>query len=118
MKHDNEHIKNVNNMFGRSIWDDIRILSEEEEKFASIRNSEHMTPKHAYCDPKAKVTVVVFEDGSKEICRCAKGDKFNEYAGICICLAKHFYGKSKIEKLNSKNKTIYNNVTKTRKEQK
>ena len=65
--------------------------------------------KHVYCDHKAKVTVVVFEDGSKEICRCAKGDDYNEYAGICICLAKHIYGKSKIEKINSNLKTIYNN---------
>ena len=74
------------------------------------------TIKHIHCDPKHKVTVVVFMDDSKEICRCAEGDEYNEYAGICICIAKHLYGKSKLEKLfDSNKKTIYNKNMKNKK---
>jgi len=65
-----------------------------------------------HCNPKAKVTVVIFKDNSKEICRCAEGDEYNEYAGICICIAKHFYGKSKLEKILNKKKVVYNDSNK------
>ena len=68
--------------------------------------------KSIHCNPKAKVTVVVFEDNSKEICRCAEGDEYNEYAGVCICLAKHLYGKSKLEKILNEKKVIYNRSNK------
>ena len=69
--------------------------------------------KAIHCSPKAKVTVVIFDDGSKEISRCAEGDEYNEYAGICICIAKHFYGKSRLEKIISrKKKVLYNDDNK------
>lgn len=65
--------------------------------------------KHIHCNPKAKVTVVIFADNSKEICRCAEGDEYNEYAGICICIAKHLYGKSRLDKIiNDKISVSYN----------
>jgi len=72
--------------------------------------------KHIHCDHKNKVTVVVFEDDSKAICKCAKEDEYNEYSGICICIAKHVYGKSHLDKIiNSKKKVIYNNDNKEEK---
>ncbi len=72
--------------------------------------------KHIHCDPKAKVTVVIFEDNSKEICRCTKDDVYNEYAGICICIAKHLYGKSKLEKfIDTKKTVVYNKTTNQKK---
>ena len=70
------------------------------------------TIKSIHCNPKAKVTVVIFGDNSKEICRCAEGDEYNEYAGICICIAKHFYGKSRLEKILNKKKVVYNDSNK------
>lgn len=72
--------------------------------------------KHIHCDHKHKVTVVIFADNSKSICRCSKEDEYNEYAGICICLAKHLYGKSNLDKIiNSKKTVIYNNLNKEEK---
>lgn len=66
--------------------------------------------KSIHCDHKNKVTVVVFSDNTKSICRCYKDDEYNEYAGICICIAKHIYGKSQLDKIiNSKKKALYNN---------
>lgn len=71
--------------------------------------------KTIYTNTKEKVTVVIFTDGSKTICRCAKGDVYNEYAGICICLAKKVFGKNYIEKISSKKIVRYNETT-TKKE--
>lgn len=72
--------------------------------------------QYIQCDFDNKVTCVVFKDGSKEICKCNKKDEYNEYAGICICIAKRVYGKSKLEKyFNSKKKVIYNKNNKEEK---
>ena len=89
-------------------------LGLEKNKFESKQNITDI--KHIHCDHKNKVTVVVFGDDSKTICRCAKEDEYNEYAGICICIAKHVYGKSYLDKIiNSKKKVIYNNDNKEEK---
>ena len=76
--------------------DFIKMIKESESTHKLNYNLPGI--KHIHCDPKHKVTVVIFEDDCKEICRCAKGDQYNEYAGICICIAKYVYGKSKLEK--------------------
>ena len=89
-------------------WDEPK-ENMTSELYKALKDHEFAI-KHIHCDPKHKVTVVVFMDDSKEICRCAKSDEYNEYAGICICIAKHLYGKSKLERfINTKKKVIYNN---------
>ena len=86
------------------------------DEFLQQFGIEALSIKYIQCDYKNKVTVVVFVDDSKSICRCSKEDEYNEYAGICICLAKHMYGKSKLEKIiNSKKKVVYNNFNKEEK---
>ena len=89
--------------------------SEKEIRMELLENiiKNEYDIKAIHCNPKEKVTVVIFYDNSKEICRCAEGDEYNEYAGICICIAKHFYGKSRLEKIiNSKKKDSYNESNK------
>lgn len=33
-------------------------------------------------------TVAFWSDGSKTVAKCAEGDEFSEYTGVCICIAK------------------------------
>lgn len=43
-------------------------------------------------DPKKKIVVVLFTDGSKEIVKCSAEDEFDVYVGVAIAEARHKYG--------------------------
>lgn len=43
-------------------------------------------------DPKAKVVVVKFTDGTTEVVHCSKDDEFDVYVGVAIAEARHKYG--------------------------
>ena len=101
------------NPFERLFMDKQKIENERKMFFHKEMMEYEFSIKHIYCNPKDKVTVVLFMDNSKEICRCAKDDEYSEYSGICICIAKHLYGKSKLDKIiNAKKTVLYNDDNK------
>lgn len=37
-------------------------------------------------------TIVIWSDGSKTVCKCAKGDDFNKETGLALCICKALMG--------------------------
>lgn len=57
---------------------------EEMEMNVEIRNIQINTKK--------KVITVVWSDNTATMCKATNGDIFDEYTGVCICIAKKFAG--------------------------
>ena len=88
--------------------DILNIDKQEENKmpenaFMCKKFNVTLTPPKTYEDcffvPKPKkiiynnpCTIVIWEDGTKTICRVQKGQEFSEYYGYLACLAKKIYG--------------------------
>ena len=81
---------------------DILNIDKQEEN-AFMCKKFNVTPPKTYEDcffvPKPKkiiynnpCTIVIWEDGTKTICRVQEGQEFNEYYGYLACLAKKIYG--------------------------
>jgi len=59
-----------------------------------------------YVNEKKRTTVVTFEDGTKEKIKLGKGDKFDVYNAVAICIAKKRYGNNSAFKKEIKDKVI------------
>lgn len=81
---------------------DILNIDKQEEN-AFMCKTFNVTPPKIYEDcffvPKPKkiiynnpCTIVLWEDGTKTICRVQEGQEFSEYYGYLACLAKKIYG--------------------------
>lgn len=62
------------------------------------------TPKKIIVNEDSKVTVVMWDDGTKTIVKCSEADQYDPYAAYCAAFAKKCYGtnsqlKKAIEKL-------------------
>ena len=60
----------------------------------------HTSVKCIYIDKEARVTVVLFQDGTKQIVKCSPNDEFDAEVGVALAIARQLIGKkSKLKEL-------------------
>lgn len=65
------------------------------------------TPKRIIISKKSKVTVVLWDDGTKTIVRCSEADTYDVYAAYCAAFAKKCYGTNSQLKKTIEKLTVY-----------
>ena len=65
------------------------------------------TPKRIIISKKSKVTVVLWDDGTKTIVRCSEADTYDIYAAYCAAFAKKCYGTNSQLKKTIEKLTVY-----------
>lgn len=54
-----------------------------------VKENESPIKKVIFNNP---ATVVIWEDGTKTVVKCQKGDTYSEELGLAMCIAKKFFG--------------------------
>lgn len=62
----------------------------EKELFPETKGNRDI--KNVYVNKEKGIVVTVFNDGSKEVAKCKKGDSFDLEVGIALCVAHKRYG--------------------------
>lgn len=64
------------------------------------------TPKKIIINEDSKVTVVMWDDGTKTIVKCSEADQYDPYAAYCAAFAKKCYGTNSQLKKTIENLTV------------
>ena len=64
------------------------------------------TPKKIIVNEDSKVTVVMWDDGTKTIVKCSEADQYDPYAAYCAAFAKKCYGTNSQLKKTIENLTV------------
>lgn len=64
------------------------------------------TPKKIIVNEDSKVTVVMWDDGTKTIVKCSEADQYDSYAAYCAAFAKKCYGTNSQLKKTIENLTV------------
>ena len=64
------------------------------------------TPKKIIVNVDSKVTVVMWDDGTKTIVKCSEADQYDSYAAYCAAFAKKCYGTNSQLKKTIENLTV------------
>lgn len=64
------------------------------------------TPKKIIINEDSKVTVVMWDDGTKTIVKCSEADQYDSYAAYCAAFAKKCYGTNSQLKKTIENLTV------------
>lgn len=65
------------------------------------------TPKKIIVNEDSKVTVVMWDDGTKTIVKCSEADQYDLYAAYCAAFAKKCYGTNSQLKKTIENLTVF-----------
>ena len=65
------------------------------------------TPKKIIVNEDSKVTVVMWDDGTKTIVKCSDADQYDSYAAYCAAFAKKCYGTNSQLKKTIENLTVF-----------
>lgn len=65
------------------------------------------TPKKIIVNEDSKVTVVMWDDGTKTIVKCSEADQYDPYAAYCAAFAKKCYGTNSQLKKTIENHTVF-----------
>ena len=65
------------------------------------------TPKKIIVNAESKVTVVLWDDGTKTVVRCSEADVYDPYAAYCAAFAKKCYGTNSQLKKTIEKLTVY-----------
>ena len=80
-------------------FDDLYKRIKELHELSDKNNTEYKIKKVIFNKP---ATIIFWEDGTKTIVTCQKGDKYDKEKGLVMAIVKHFYG----------NKSKYNDIIK------
>ena len=64
------------------------------------------TPKKIIVNEDSKVTVVMWDDGTKTIVKCSEADQYDPYAAYCAAFTKKCYGTNSQLKKTIENHTV------------
>ena len=64
------------------------------------------SPKRIIVNEDSKVTVVMWDDGTKTIVKCSEADQYDSYAAYCAAFAKKCYGTNSQLKKAIENHTV------------
>ena len=65
-------------------------------KYLLEDNSEFAISKVIYNNP---VTIVMWDDGTKTVCKCAPGDVYSKETGLTICILKKIIGATNLHNI-------------------
>lgn len=65
------------------------------------------TPKKIIVNEDSKVTVVMWDDGTKTIVKCSEADQYDSYAAYCAAFAKKCHGTNSQLKKTIENHTVF-----------
>ena len=74
------------------------------------------TPKKIIVNEDSKVTVVMWDDGTKTIVKCSEADQYDSYAAYCAAFAKKCYGTNSQLKKTIENLTVVQESKKKKKQ--
>lgn len=80
---------------------DYYAMKREQKKAGRIS-----TPKKIIVNEDSKVTVVMWDDGTKTIVKCSEADQYDSYAAYCAAFAKKCYGTNSQLKKTIENLTV------------
>lgn len=84
---------NFDEVFKRYIGTDTALTRELSQLFSPKPTAVYPeVPKRIIVDEQARVTVVLWHDGTKTIVRCSELDNYDPYAAYCAAFAKRCYG--------------------------
>lgn len=81
---------------------DYYAMKREQKKAGQIP-----TPKKIIINEDSKVTVVMWDDGTKTIVKCSEADQYDPYAAYCAAFAKKCYGTNSQLKKTIENLTVF-----------
>lgn len=89
---------------------DVRIKVSYADYYATKREQKKAgripTPKKIIVNEDSKVTVVMWDDGTKTIVKCSEADQYDSYAAYCAAFAKKCYGTNSQLKKTIENLTV------------
>lgn len=89
---------------------DVRIKVSYADYYAMKREQKKTdripTPKKIIVNEDSKVTVVMWDDGTKTIVKCSEADQYDSYAAYCAAFAKKCYGTNSQLKKTIENLTV------------
>ena len=89
---------------------DVRIKVSYADYYAMKREQKKAgqipTPKKIIVNEDSKVTVVMWDDGTKTIVKCSEADQYDPYAAYCAAFAKKCYGTNSQLKKTIENHTV------------
>lgn len=89
---------------------DVRIKVSYADYYAMKREQKKAdripTPKKIIVNEDSKVTVVMWDDGTKTIVKCSDADQYDSYAAYCAAFAKKCYGTNSQLKKTIENLTV------------
>lgn len=69
-------------------------------QFASLHSLVAFNIKRVIFAEEDKKTIVIFDDGTKQIAACSDNDVYSREAGVMICVLKRIYANSVNDMLN------------------
>lgn len=87
----------VPNLKNNSAWSEI--VSVGENKYTCIAHSfipEVAISKIIYANP---ATIVLWDDGTKTVSKCAEGDTYSKETGLSICILKKIIGATNVHNI-------------------
>lgn len=86
---------------GKVSYADYYAMKREQKKASCIP-----IPKKIIINEDSKVTVVMWDDGTKTIVKCSDADQYDSYAAYCAAFAKKCYGTNSQLKKTIENLTV------------